>query len=363
MPRTNRNIPLAYAVAAVALAAVVLGGCNLSGSAPSEETGLKQPVTTVSLPDEYNTPDGMTLDSDGNIILCCPNFNDPTHPAKILRIDEQNRISEVTTLPLHPETGRAGPLGVDIGPDGHLYVADNQSGFADRPSSRLLRVVMKNGKAAGCEVLVTGFVQSNAVSCHGDCVFVTETKLKPDATPLISGVYRFRLTELGGEKPLLLEAGGADPHLIITVETRNPDWRVGANGMGFDAEGNLYFCNFGDAQILKVTFDVGGNVASQTVFSEGQGMRSTDGIKFHPETGDIYVADFVGNAVHRVDGKTGKVTTLARNGETEGAGGELDRPSEVCLRGNLLYVSNIDLPYGGNEYDRHHNLTVFELDD
>jgi hypothetical protein len=65
----------------------------------------------------------------------------------------------------------------------------------------------------------------------------------------------------------------------------------------------------------------------------------------------------------RVVMKNGQVTTIARNGETDGAAGELDRPSEVCLRGNLLYVSNIDLPYGGNEYDRYHNLSVFELDD
>jgi sugar lactone lactonase YvrE len=320
-------------------------------------------VSVIELPEKYNTPDGMALDASGDIILSCPNFNDPKYPATILRLDAEERIHGVIELPLHPKTGRVGPLGVAVGDDGHLYVADNQSDFAETPSSRLLRVRMKDGWVEECEVLVTGFVQSNAVCCRGEYVYVTETKLRPDATPLVSGVYRFSLAELDGSAPIELQEGGADPHLITTVETFNPDWRVGANGMGFDAEGNLYYCNFGDAEILKVTFDADGSVASQTVFSKGQGMLSTDGIKFHPVTGDIFVADFVGNAVHRVDGRTGEVTTLLRNGETDGRDGELDRPSEVCLRGNLLYVANIDLPFGGNEYDAPHTITVIELDE
>ena len=42
-------------------------------------------------------------------------------------------------------------------------------------------------------------------------------------------------------------------------------------------------------------------------------------------------------------------------------GGLLDRPSEVCLRGNKVYVSNIDLPMKGNEYDRPHTISLIKL--
>jgi len=346
---------------------VLLAGCG-EGPAPEPAEGpevptadLLTPTIAVQLPETYNTPDGMALAPDGSIVLSCPNFNDPSHPAVMLRIDKDDRVSEIMRLPVHPKTKRVGPLGVDVGPAGHLYIADNQSDWVETPSSRLLRIVMANGKAVRCETLVEGFVQCNAVCVRGGYVYVTETKLKPEATPLVSGVYRFRLADLDPASPLKLKPAGGDPHLLVTVETNNPDRRIGANGMGLDAHGNLYYCNFGDAQILKVTFDADGKVASQTIFAEGQGMQSTDGIKFDPVSGDIYVADFDGNAVHQVDGKTGKVTTLAKNGNTTGAGGELDRCSEVCLRGRRLYVANIDLPHADNAYDSPHTISVIQL--
>jgi sugar lactone lactonase YvrE len=136
---------------------------------------------------------------------------------------------------------------------------------------------------------------------------------------------------------------------------------VGANGMGFDAAGNMFVCNFGDAELLKVTLDAKGKAARTVVFAKGQGMKSTDGLKICPTTGAIVIADFLGNAVHAVDAKTGKVTTLAKNGLTDGAGGLLDRPSEVCLRDGKCYVANIDLPLAGNAYDKPHTISVITI--
>ncbi len=356
MEQTKVKTSLA-ACAAVLAAAMIAGasGC----SAPEAADG---PRIAVNLGERYNTPDGMALDANGDILLNVPNFNNPEYPAALLKIDKQDRITELFVFPRHPETGRACPLGIDVGPDGNYYVADNQSFVSSDYKSRLLRLNVRDGEVVGCDVLVTGFLQANAVSCHGDSVYVTETSLDNEASPMPSGVYRFRYAEFTGE-PIVLERGGRDKRLIVKFYTSNDEWRVGANGMGFDADGNLYVCNFGEASLLRFKFGEDGNVVSHEVVAQGQGMESTDGLKIHPVTGEIYIADFVANAVHKVDPKTGTVTTIWRNeNNSGGVGGLLDRPSEVCIRDDKLYVANIDLPMAGNEFDAPHTISVLQIE-
>lgn len=337
------------------LATVLLAGCSQT---------LTQPSIGVLLPEKCNTPDGMVLAPDGNIYLSCPNSNNDKFPARLMKITSDDRLKEFLVLPAHPETKKACPLGVDIGPDGNFYIADNQNLAGAVNKSRLLRVVVKRGKPVGCDILATGFNQANAVVCQPDGVYVTETSITAGVTPMPSGVYRFRYSEFRAARPIKITPGGKDKHLIATIYTDNPTWSVGANGMAFDSNGNMYVGNFGETAIVKFTFDTNGKVASQEVLVRGHGIESTDGMKFDPKTNAIYVADFVSNAIHRVDVVTGKVTTIAKNANNSGGvGGLLDKPSEVCLRGNRLYVSNIDLPFGGNDYDEPHTISVIELDD
>mgnify|MGYP000179698565 CR=1 FL=1 len=73
------------------------------------------------------------------------------------------------------------------------------------------------------------------------------------------------------------------------------------------------------------------------------------------------MADFLGNAIHRIDTLSGKVTTIAKNDITDGTGGKLDRPSEVCVRGDKLYIANIDLPLADNKFDKPHTISVIDL--
>jgi sugar lactone lactonase YvrE len=352
--------PLAVVIGAMLLAGTMLaGGCDAYYAMPAK---IGNPTIAIDLPEKYNTPDGMTVDPrTNNIILSVPNINDPNYPAVMLSISPTDEITEITKLPVHPDTKRAIPLGVAVGSDGNLYISDSQGFVTDEHKSRVYRVVMKDGKAEKVEIVVAGLVMANGLAAHGDMIYVCDSKIDPKAYPIPSGVYGFKISELSGDKPYQVKPGLADPHLAIHFTTKNKDWQVGANGLGFDNSGNMLICNFGDAQLIRGRMGADGKVVSQKVFAESTSMLSCDGLSVDRKSGDIYIADFLGNAIHRVMPGTGWVITVARNGNTDGADGSLDRPSEPCVRDGKVYVSNIDLPLAGNTYDKPHTVSVIKI--
>jgi sugar lactone lactonase YvrE len=321
---------------------------------------LKTPILAFgkALPEKYNSPDGMTLGDDGCIYLSMNNVSNPDYPAKILRITKDDEIEEVIALTPHPVTGIASPMGIVYGSDGNMYVSDNQAFVTQEPhSSRLMRITMDHGNAVSCETVATGFNMSNGVTAFGDCIYVAETNLNA-GTPHKSGVYRFHLDELNPGEPVQV-TGIGDKHLISVIETNSEDHPVGANGLVFNSDGELFVCNFGDAEVIKYALDEEGSVTSHEVFAKGDGMLSADGMQIDSED-NLWIADFLGNAVVKISPE-GKVTIVAKNEQTDGANGELDAPSECIVRGNKLYVSNIDLTYGPNTTDKVHSMSVINL--
>jgi hypothetical protein len=73
-------------------------------------------------------------------------------------------------------------------------------------------------------------------------------------------------------------------------------------------------------------------------------MLCCDGIIWRKADNKIYVADMLLNGVQVVD-MSGKVTTLHKNGDTDGADGSLDQPCEVLERDNELIVISMDMPW------------------
>lgn len=360
MSRTGnfRALPLGLMFALVAVAA--LGGCTMPFGQASH-----QPALLLSLPKSCNTPDGMTLaPTHGDIILSCPNFNDPNYPGVLVKIDVQNRLTPFFTLPTHPETGKAGPMGLDFGPDGHLYVADNQYFSNPDHKSRLIRVRIQDGKPVGAEVAVDGFKLANAVVWRGDAIFVSDTFFDLKDKPGMSGIYRFTLAELD-QGTVHLKPNATDPHLIAKFQTvlGRGSGPAGADGMTLDSKGNLYTGNFGDGVMSRITFDAEGKVASQEEFVKHPRLTCVDGIFCDLSTDEIYVADSQKNAIQVVS-PDGKLRTLWENDDTDGTGGLLDQPCEVILRGNELIIANFDMPFPGlrnRKFDAPYTISVIKL--
>jgi len=164
----------------------------------------------------------------------------------------------------------------------------------------VMRIVMEDGHPKEIVPVITGFHVSNAVVCRDGYLYVSETQIDPEAKPATSGVFRFKLEELEEAIIELATPETADPHLIATLETFNEELPLGADGLCFDGDGNLYIGNFSDGTIHKLTFDAEGNVTSNEIFAKSECMKCADGVFFDPKTEKIYVADSKANAVQMV---------------------------------------------------------------
>lgn len=369
----------------LAVIIVVFAGCT------TEKQSIKKDTPRIKLlmelPTEYNTPDGAALDNKGNVILSIPNFNndallkdekisEPSPPVMAI-ISQNNEIStwyKFKKEDMHPETGRIGPMDAAFGPDGNLYVADMQIFWNGDHKSRLLRINMKDGKPIDMDVVVEGFIVANGVAWKGNTVFVSETILQhmpkvkegEQKPKLLSGVYGFNLDEMQEGTIQLIPYGqnNQDPHLVVKFESSG---RVGfgADGVTIDGEGNLYTSIIEDGIIYKTTLDEQNKPIQTELFAQDGNMDSADGIVWNAADNKIYVADFLGNGVHSVD-MNGKVQTLHKNGDTNGADGLLDEPCEVIVRGNELIIVNMDMPFENphlvnTEIDKPYTLSVIRL--
>jgi sugar lactone lactonase YvrE len=346
---------------------------------------LKKAELLVELPDYCSTPDAMCLLPSGDILVSVPNVNswvqavakdksnarqDP--PPLLIRITKDNQVKKYYDPPRHPVTGKAFPFGLCIDAEGkNLYLTDLQW-FADMENpgnhSRVLRIPLdENYNPAGEPVvLIEGMVVANAVIIRDGYLYVSDTSMVPKKDPkdpLISGIFRVKLTEEGTKLKLPLTD---DPHLVATMKSYNLDVGFGADGLTFDSKGNLYCGNFADGTLHKIEFDADGNPTQKEapVFARAPFMKSCDGIFCDLKTDKIYVADSLANAVQVVL-PDGSVQTLAQDAENDGSGGRLDQPSEVLIRGREVVASNIDFPVPGGvnqTWDKPYTISVIKLD-
>jgi sugar lactone lactonase YvrE len=351
------------------LLGVLLAPAALAQDAPH------RPQLLVSLPDTCPTPDGMAIDAAGNLVVACPNFADPTRPGCLIRIDRQRRVTSWVEVPPLSETGRAYPMGIAFGPDGDLFVCDNQNWptgngpDGQQNQGRLLRLRIRDGRIERTTVVAHQISHPNGVRVRGEHVYITVSmlpKIRREDGLLVSAVYRFRLDE----EQVAVTNTRSDPNLLVTFVTLNPDCQYGADGLAFDSQGNLLVGNFGDGALHKVTFDAQGRVTGNTIFAKTEfatpmtapdfqdqmvraKMRTTDGICIDAQD-NVYVADFSNNAVCQVDPQ-GRITVLAQSPDGDGSDGGLDQPGEPILWDGKLVLTCFDMVTGPDKVNTKHD--------
>jgi sugar lactone lactonase YvrE len=286
-------------------------------------------------------------------------------PGCILKIDAQKKIRKWVDVPVSEETGHAFPMGIAFGPDGDLYICDNQ-GWSGAPElvfkGRILRLRIRDDRVVKTTVVASGMEHPNGMRIHRNHVYVTHSMLSRVKDPsglLVSCVYRFGLDEENIRITNTLE----DTSILTTFLTHNKAIQYGMDGIEFDKAGNLYVGNFGDGAVYKVTFKDNGAVKESKVWAQdSKQLKSTDGMIIDSE-GNIYIADFCANAVAKV-APSGKVTRIAQSPDTDGLHGELDQPGEPIIWRGKLILSCFDLVTGAEQVNTKHEMpaTLSELD-
>ncbi|RYC67395.1 NHL repeat-containing protein [Spirosoma sordidisoli] len=359
------------------LSLCLAAGCQQKENAKGVDTGnldsaqakesistIGNPVLLYTLPDKYNTPDGMALGPDGTVYLSVPNLADNSSPGVLVKFAPDS-VQFVTSLPAHPDTRHAAPMDLAFGPDGNLYYAENQYENDKNFKSRLMRIRMKGNKVLGVDPVVTGFGLANAVVWKGNTIYVTDSQWDMPADDKGSAVLSFTLDELN-RGVVALKPKTADPHVLAMFTTKVNETGVdnGADGLDYDSQGNLYTGSFGDGTLYKMTLRPDGKLASKEVVNVSQPISCVDGLIVDRNTNILYLCNSRENAIQSVNLATGQVTTLVQNGDTDGKDGRIDQPAEVLLKGNRLYITNFDKPekkFVNTKADDVHTMSYIDL--
>lgn len=298
----------------------------------------------AKLPEYISTPDGMAIDSEGNLILACPNYADQTLPGCIVKIDKDRNVTKWVDVPVHEETGLASPMGIAFGPDGDLYVCDNQ-GWPGRPElirkGRILRLRIVGNEIVKTTVVAKNMEHPNGMRIRDGYIYVTQSTLelvKHPSGKLVSCVYRFKLDDENIDITNTLE----DKNILTTFITLNEKDQYGVDGIEFDHDGNLLVGNFGDGAVHKITFNEDMTVKSNEVWAKDpENLESTDGM-IMAEDGNLYIADFCANAIVKV-APDGTVSKVAQSPDCDGLDGGLDQPGEPIIWNGVLVASCFDI--------------------
>jgi len=358
--------------ALILTAALCFAASTAMNAVANEPPPMQTPQLFVTLPSYAPTPDAFAIHPDGYLILSAPNFSDKSQRGSVFKIDTEGNVRKWFNVPTIPETGWASPMGIAFGPDGELFIVDNQPWMGTPEGQFRGRIIGCRVEGMGDDAVVTyrviadGIEHPNGVRYHNGMLYLTVsmlTKIEHPSGLLVSGVYRF---DPRSETTVQVTNTKADPNLILTVLTYNRHIQYGLDGIDFRPGcGTMYLSNFGDGSILRVEMNEAREVVSiETWARDPKTLNTADGIVFDAN-GNLYIADFSDNAVAVVR-PNGRMYRIAQSPDSDGSEGQLDQPGEPVVWNGRLIVSNFDAVidperHRNSAHQPPHTLTVLEL--
>ena len=392
-PAAQTAVPAAQTAAPAAQTAVPAAQTAVPAAqtaVPAELPPLDEkyrPSIYAALPDDLYGPDAQVYDAASKThYLSVPNFLDdpnsllPKTSSFIVQVNADGTVEKLYEFPIFEGEVKIGAMGIDFGPDGNLYVCDNQYFFDTNYKSRVWRLPMKEGKPAGdIQLVVSGLKVANAILWDGDKVFVTDTILDEPGKYGSGGIYCFTSEEMlaaGTDEahPVIavkpFADGQRDERLIIVEDSENVRGNnCGADGICRDAAGVYYFGNYGDGGFYRFKFGEDGTPTVEKIHKAGALMKCVDGICFDAQRNRVYITDSAQNAIWTFESKPwGEPISFERlweNGDTDGADGSLDLPCECRVVEGKLIISNQDIGVGPTgkcqATDKPYTLSAIEL--
>src|ERR1700704_607397 len=281
-------------------------------------------------------PEGIAVDSRGNVYAS--SNSDTATIGHVCVFDRHGTLADIVEVP----TGTSpviGLLGELFEEDQGLFVVDQADNVA--PNGRLLKI---DPRTHSVTVLAAGFVFPNAIAQDrqrnlyvSDSATGQVARVAPDGSS----------NSVWFSSPLLT--------------TNNPDQPVGANGLAFDRDHRfLYVANTGDHRILRIPVRRDGSAGPIEVFADGatidsqlgitQALAGADGIQFDAH-GNLYVLP---NQAEEIQVLSPDGRLIARYA---GSGNDvLDFPASLVFRGDDLYMTNMSAQDNGINS----KLSVFE---
>lgn len=314
------------------LMALVVGGVLLVAAGPvlADHDGVAR---FAALPQPGpGFPEGIAADAAGNIFVATFDFG----TANMIHIfGLSGRLRDTIPLP-----SGVVPLGLAFDGAGSLYAADFVNGDVlkfvspfSASSTPAATFPVCGGVGDGCGLNAIAF------DAAGD-LFVSDS----------FGGNIFKIDLPGGAVSTFFE------HDLLKPGSHGfPPF--GANGLAFNAAGDLFIANTADDRILKL------DIPAETLSTFAESINGADGIAFDG-LGRLWVAANQGDEVVAVNG-SGRV--VARRGSFEGIGRDgaprgLLFPASIVFSRGSIYVTNLALALTGAAGDEpEEEVTTFTV--